>query len=43
MRSDTYLPGGVILLFAIIFGIVGWGVISLIIWLFSFVHVSFGG
>lgn len=43
MRSDTYLPGGCILLFAVISGIIGWGIISLIIWIFSFVHISFGG
>lgn len=31
------------LVLGIICGVVGWGVIELIIWLFSFVHVSFGG
>ncbi|UVX30743.1 hypothetical protein S10a_00030 [Klebsiella phage VLCpiS10a] len=27
---------------AIICGVVGWGVIEFLLWLFSFVHVSFG-
>ncbi len=35
--------GSALVVFGIVCGVVGWGVISLIIWLFSFIHVSFGG
>lgn len=35
--------GGAIVIFGIICGVVGWGVIEFILWLFSFVHISFGG
>lgn len=34
---------GLIITAVIICGVVGWGVIEFILWLFSFVHVSFGG
>lgn len=27
----------------IVCGLVGWGIIELLLWLFSFVHISFGG
>lgn len=33
----------VFLILGIICGVVGWGVIEFILWLFSFVHISFGG
>ena len=33
---------GAIFLLCIISAIVGWGVIECVLWLFSFVHVSFG-
>ncbi|OAT16809.1 hypothetical protein M977_04428 [Buttiauxella gaviniae ATCC 51604] len=37
------LPGtGTFLVLAVICGVVGWGVIEFILWLFSFVHISFG-
>lgn len=39
--SDGY--GAAIVIFALICAVVGWGVIELILWLFSFVHISFGG
>ncbi len=32
-----------IVIFAICCAVVGWGVIEFILWLFSFVHISFGG
>ncbi len=32
-----------IVIFGIICAVVGWGVIEFILWLFSFVHISFGG
>lgn len=35
--------GGAIVIFGIICVVVGLGVIELILWLFSFVHISFGG
>lgn len=35
--------GVAIVIFGIICAVVGWGVIELILWLFSFVHISFGG
>lgn len=35
--------GGAIVIFGIICAVVGWGVIESILWLFSFVHISFGG
>ena len=35
--------GGAIIIFGIICSVVGWGVIEFILWLFSFVHISFGG
>ncbi|HHC4507736.1 Uncharacterised protein [Klebsiella pneumoniae] len=35
--------GGAIIIFGIICAVVGWGVIEFILWLFSFVHISFGG
>lgn len=34
--------GKAILMLCIVSGVVGWGVISLIQWLFSFVHISWG-
>ncbi|QAS67012.1 hypothetical protein KOCBH_04567 [Klebsiella michiganensis] len=33
----------VFLVLGIICGVAGWGVIEFILWLFSFVHISFGG
>lgn len=30
--------GGIIVIFGIIYAVVGWGVIEFILWLFSFVH-----
>ena len=39
--SDDY--GAAIVIFALICAVVGWGVIEFILWLFSFVHISFGG
>lgn len=41
MYSDSITPAFVIL--GIICGIVGWGVIEVILWVFSFIHISFGG
>ncbi|CZU77310.1 MULTISPECIES: hypothetical protein [Enterobacter cloacae complex] len=35
--------GAAIVIFAIVCAVVGWGVIEFTLWLFSFVHVSFGG
>ncbi|QYW02881.1 hypothetical protein [Klebsiella phage ZCKP8] len=35
--------GAAIVIFAIFCAVVGWGVIEFILWLFSFVHISFGG
>lgn len=35
--------GVMIVIFGIICAVVGWGVIEFILWLFSFVHISFGG
>lgn len=35
--------GVAIVIFGIICAVVGWGVIEFILWLFSFVHISFGG
>jgi hypothetical protein len=34
---------GFFITFGIICGLIGWGVIEFLLWLFSFVHVSFGG
>lgn len=34
--------GVAIVIFGIICAVVGWGVIEFILWLFSFVHISFG-
>lgn len=34
---------GAIIIFGIVCAVAGWGIIELIIWLFSFVHISFGG
>lgn len=35
--------GVAIVIFGFICAVVGWGVIEFILWLFSFVHISFGG
>jgi uncharacterized membrane protein len=35
--------GGFFIAAGIICGLVGWCVIEFILWLFSFVHISFGG
>lgn len=34
---------GALLFLAAVIGVAGWGVIEFILWIFSFVHVSFGG
>ncbi|WP_370560144.1 hypothetical protein [Escherichia coli] len=39
--SDGY--GAAIIIFAIVCAVLGWAVIEFILWLFSFVHISFGG
>lgn len=39
--SEGY--GAVIVIFGLICAVVGWGVIEFILWLFSFVHISFSG
>lgn len=41
MSSDGCLGAGIFL--AILIGIVGWAVIELLLWLLSFVNISFGG
>lgn len=41
LNPDGY--GAAIVILGIICAVVGWGVIEFIIWLFSFVHISFGG
>ena len=35
--------GAALLVLAIICGVIGWAVIELLIWLFSFVHITIGG
>lgn len=35
--------GGVFIFLGVVCGLVGWAVIELLLWLFSFVHISFGG
>lgn len=40
LNSDSL--NGAIVIFGIICAVVGWGVIEFLLWLFSFVHVSFG-
>lgn len=35
--------GAAIVIFGLICAVAGWGFISLILWLLSFVHISFGG
>lgn len=32
-----------LLALAAVIGVIGWGAIEFILWLFSFVHISFGG
>lgn len=34
--------GAVIVIFAVFCAVIGWATIEFILWLFSFVHVSFG-
>lgn len=43
MFSDNASWGCVFVLLGAICGVVGWGVIEFILWIFSFVHISFGG
>lgn len=33
---------GLFVIFGLVCAVVGWGVIELILWFFSFVHISFG-
>lgn len=40
LNSDSL--GGAIVIFGVLCAVVGWGVIELLLWLLSFVHVSFG-
>ena len=35
--------GSALVVFGLICAVAGWGFISLILWLLSFVHISFGG
>jgi hypothetical protein len=45
-KERGYIGGGWDSFFiaaAIFCGVVGWAVIELLLWLFSFVHISFGG
>lgn len=39
--SDSY--GAAIIIFGIVCAVAGWAAIEFILWLFSFVHISFGG
>lgn len=39
--SEGY--GAAIVIFGLVCAVVGWGVIEFILWLFSFVHISFRG
>lgn len=34
---------GVFIFLGVVCGLVGWAMIELLLWLFSFVHISFGG
>ncbi|ACI10552.1 hypothetical protein QE402_002122 [Klebsiella sp. SORGH_AS 1025] len=43
MMFSSHGYGVAIVIFAIFCAVVGWGVIEFILWLFSFVHISFGG
>lgn len=43
MMFSSHGYGVAIVIFGIICAVVGWGVIEFILWLFSFVHISFGG
>jgi len=40
--APTFTTGSLLLL-SVIIGTVGWGVIEFILWVFSFIHISFGG
>jgi len=45
-KQKGYAPvvtTSMLLLLAIVLGVVGWSVIEFILWVFSFIHVSFGG
>lgn len=35
--------GAAFIVLGLICGVVGWGVIEFILWIFSFIHISFGG
>jgi len=35
--------GAAFIVLGLICGVVGWGVIEIIRWAFSFIHISFGG
>lgn len=35
--------GSLLIFLGVVCGLVGWVVIEVILWLFSFVHISFGG
>lgn len=41
MYSDNW--GTAFIVLGLICGVVGWGVIEFILWVFSFIHISFGG
>lgn len=43
MMFSSHGYGAAIVIFAIVCAVAGWGVIEFIRWLFSFVHISFGG
>lgn len=38
--NESWTP--VFVIFGLVCAVVGWGAIELLLWLFSFVHVSFG-
>lgn len=41
INSNSF--NAMIIIFAIVCAVSGWAVIEFILWMFSFVHISFGG